>query len=98
MAIWELKLVFWGYVSTFLILTWLGGCPIEDPYITTSALFSRTYFALVGSLMFLAFFLSLTKTTNCHFVDLSSGKGRLPYSLNLKQSVEGACITTVCGR
>ena len=48
--------------------------------------------------MFLAFFLSLTKTTNCHFVDLSGGKGRLSYSLNLKQSVEGACITTVCGR
>ena len=36
------------------------------------------------------FFLSLTKTANCHFVDLSGGKGRLSYSLNLKQSVEGA--------
>ena len=43
--------------------------------------------------MFLAFFLSLIKTTNCHFVDLPSSKGKLSYSLNLKQSVEGACIT-----
>ena len=43
--------------------------------------------------MFLAFFLSLIKTINCHFVDLPSGRGRLSYSLNLKQSVEGACIT-----
>jgi ubiquinol-cytochrome c reductase cytochrome b subunit len=48
------QVMFWGYVRTFLILTWLGGCPIEDPYITTSAVFSGTYFALVGSLMFLA--------------------------------------------
>ena len=76
------QVMFWGYVRTFLILTWLGGCPIEDPYITTSAVFSGTYFALVGSLMFLAFFLSLSKTTNCHFVNLSGGKGRLSYSLN----------------
>ena len=89
------QVMFWGYVSTFLILTWLGGCPIEDPYTTTSALFSRAYFILVGSLMFLAFFLSLTKTTNCHFVDLSGGKGRLSYSLNFKAK-RWRCLYNSC--
>ena len=43
---------FWGFVSIFLILTWLGGCPIEDPYIVTAAVFSFLYFFFIVLLMY----------------------------------------------
>jgi len=46
--------LFWVFVRIFLILTWLGGCPIEDPFITTSAIFSTLYFILAGSLLYVA--------------------------------------------
>lgn len=27
------QILFWSYVVTFLLLTWLGACPVEEPYI-----------------------------------------------------------------
>lgn len=28
------QLLFWGYVRLFFLLTWLGACPVEEPYIS----------------------------------------------------------------
>lgn len=36
--------VFWLFVVTFLLLTWLGACPIEDPYTLLSQFLSVAYF------------------------------------------------------
>jgi len=44
--------IFWGFIAIFLILTWLGGCPIEDPYIITAAVFSFLYFAFIVLLIY----------------------------------------------
>ena len=36
--------LFWILVASWLILTWIGGCPVEDPYIIIGQLFTLTYF------------------------------------------------------
>ena len=65
------QITFWRYVRVFLVLTWLGGCPIEDPFIITAAIFSLLYFILVVSLIYLSFFLSLLiKIVDCHLTEL----------------------------
>lgn len=40
------KLLFWSLVSNTLILTWIGGQPVEDPYITIGQLTSTLYFII----------------------------------------------------
>nr|QWT29493.1 cytochrome b [Erpobdella sp. JP-2021] len=39
------KVVFWIFSSSFLILTWIGGCPVEDPYIMVGQVATVTYFS-----------------------------------------------------
>nr|YP_010233998.1 cytochrome b [Hyriopsis bialata]QTA71694.1 cytochrome b [Hyriopsis bialata] len=36
--------LFWGFVSTFLILTWIGKQPVEDPFIWVGQTLSTVYF------------------------------------------------------
>ena len=38
------QIVFWVFVSSWLILTWIGGRPVEDPYITIGQVFTSIYF------------------------------------------------------
>nr|YP_010538705.1 cytochrome b [Luciola parvula]UYE92316.1 cytochrome b [Luciola parvula] len=38
------KLFFWSFVMTSCLLTWIGGKPVEDPYILTGQLLTTTYF------------------------------------------------------
>ena len=38
------QFLFWVLVSSWLILTWIGGRPVEDPYITIGQLFTILYF------------------------------------------------------
>lgn len=38
------QLLFWSLVSSWLILTWIGGRPVEDPFIIIGQLFTITYF------------------------------------------------------
>nr|YP_010713941.1 cytochrome b [Eleutherocaulis alte]AKM99599.1 cytochrome b [Eleutherocaulis alte]WDD39314.1 cytochrome b [Eleutherocaulis alte] len=38
------QLFYWGFVSLFLLLTWLGSCPIEEPYLTLSRPLTLMYF------------------------------------------------------
>lgn len=39
------KAFFWIFIANFLLLTWLGGKPVEDPYIFLSRLSSFIYFS-----------------------------------------------------
>ena len=44
------KFVFWFFVSDFLILTWIGMCPVETPYVEVgqiSTIFYFMYFLIV---------------------------------------------------
>jgi quinol-cytochrome oxidoreductase complex cytochrome b subunit len=38
------KWIFWLWVANALFLTWVGGNPVEDPYITLGQLSSTLYF------------------------------------------------------
>lgn len=39
------KFLFWLFVSTFILLTWAGAKPVEDPYIFTSQILTLLYFS-----------------------------------------------------
>lgn len=45
------RLVFWSFVSIFLILTWLGSCPAEIPYIGVALRFTVLYFRFMFILL-----------------------------------------------
>nr|YP_010953284.1 cytochrome b [Olinga feredayi]WMQ76532.1 cytochrome b [Olinga feredayi] len=38
------KILFWNLVMTFTLLTWLGACQVEPPYIIISQIFTIIYF------------------------------------------------------
>nr|YP_010586353.1 cytochrome b [Limnocentropus hysbald]UZZ44128.1 cytochrome b [Limnocentropus hysbald] len=38
------KIMFWNLTSTFLLLTWIGACPVEMPFIIISQLLTVNYF------------------------------------------------------
>jgi ubiquinol-cytochrome c reductase cytochrome b subunit len=38
------QFLFWVLVSSWLILTWIGGRPVEDPYILIGQSFTIIYF------------------------------------------------------
>nr|YP_010704688.1 cytochrome b [Monacha cartusiana]URP31099.1 cytochrome b [Monacha cartusiana] len=40
------QVVFWSYVVVFLLLTWLGACPVEEPYITLAGPLTAIYFMM----------------------------------------------------
>ena len=42
------RLVFWSFVSVFLLLTWLGRCPAEDPYNRVALACTLLYFFLIS--------------------------------------------------
>lgn len=42
------RLVFWSFVTNFLLLTWLGSCPAESPYIEVALLCTIIYFILIS--------------------------------------------------
>nr|YP_009131506.1 cytochrome b [Seepiophila jonesi]AIL54866.1 cytochrome b [Seepiophila jonesi] len=38
------QILFWMFTTNFLLLTWIGGCPVEDPFITMGSMFTAFYF------------------------------------------------------
>jgi ubiquinol-cytochrome c reductase cytochrome b subunit len=38
------KLIFWAFIVTAALLTWIGGCPVEDPYILLGQVLTVLYF------------------------------------------------------
>lgn len=47
--------IFWRMISTILLLTWIGGRPVEDPYILIGQVLTAAYFAfyLINPLSYL---------------------------------------------
>lgn len=39
------KFLFWGFFTVILLLTWIGACPVEDPYIITGQILTTIYFS-----------------------------------------------------
>nr|QLY90153.1 cytochrome b [Erpobdella testacea] len=39
------KFSFWMFIMSFLVLTWIGGRPVDEPYITTGQLATLIYFS-----------------------------------------------------
>jgi len=39
------RVFFWIWVANFLLLTWLGGCPADEPYVTLSQISGLIYFS-----------------------------------------------------
>ena len=38
------QLVFWSFITSWAVLTWIGGRPVEDPYVTIGQVFTTYYF------------------------------------------------------
>ena len=38
------QMVFWYFVSVFGMLTWLGRCPVEEPFVRMGLLYTKLYF------------------------------------------------------
>lgn len=38
------QLIFWSFSAIFLILTWIGGCPVEPPFEIIGQIFTAAYF------------------------------------------------------
>ena len=50
------QLIYWVLIVMFILLTWLGACPIEEPYLVIAGVITVLYFSrfglLVGSFFF----------------------------------------------
>ena len=38
------QLLFWSFIGLFLLLTWIGACPVEDPFIRVGQVLTVMYF------------------------------------------------------
>jgi ubiquinol-cytochrome c reductase cytochrome b subunit len=45
------RFIFWSFVNRFFLLTWLGMCPAEEPYVGVALLITLIYFTLGFMLM-----------------------------------------------
>nr|AKN10629.1 cytochrome b [Seison sp. MS-2015] len=50
------KMMFWGFVSNFFMLSWLGSCAVEYPYDVLSLVFTLVYFGYFFSMSVLFYF------------------------------------------
>ena len=46
--------LFWAFIANFFLLTWIGGCPVDPPYVDLGLVFSCLYFSyfLIKPLVF----------------------------------------------
>lgn len=48
-----LRVFFWLFVGNFIILTWIGSCPVESPYLEIGAITRTLYFLFFLSLPYI---------------------------------------------
>nr|YP_002791086.1 cytochrome b [Onchidella celtica]ACE62816.1 cytochrome b [Onchidella celtica] len=46
------QVLYWNFILVFVLLTWLGACPIEEPYLTLAGPATVLYFLLIPILIF----------------------------------------------
>lgn len=49
--------IFWFFISKFILLTWCGACPVEDPYILIRRISSVCFFVWFGFIGFYSYYL-----------------------------------------
>lgn len=42
------RVLVWTFIATVILLSWLGQCPVEEPYTLLSILSTSAYFFLLG--------------------------------------------------
>nr|ABL09077.1 cytochrome b [Onchidella borealis] len=47
------QVFFWNFVLVFLLLTWLGACPIEEPYLSLAGPLTLIYFVMIPLMIFI---------------------------------------------
>jgi len=58
------RLVFWTFISVFLLLTWLGRCVAETPYIEVSMLCTTLFFVLFFILLSWSYIIQFSYVSN----------------------------------
>nr|QJS34747.1 apocytochrome b [Lucanus chengyuani] len=58
------KLMFWTFVATILLLTWIGARPVEEPYVMAGQILTLMYFAyfLINPLIYKSWDILIFKT------------------------------------
>lgn len=47
------QILFWGFIVIFILLTWLGACPIEEPFLRLAGPITWLYFRVLLILIFI---------------------------------------------
>nr|YP_009131428.1 cytochrome b [Sclerolinum brattstromi]AIL54788.1 cytochrome b [Sclerolinum brattstromi] len=49
------QILFWAFSSNFILLTWIGGCPVDKPFVFLGATFTTFYFMffILNPMMFI---------------------------------------------
>ena len=58
------QILFWIFSANLLILTWIGGCPVEDPYVAIGAISTVVYFRFFIIAPALSYFTDRLKSKN----------------------------------
>lgn len=74
------QIFFWFFVCNFLLLTWLGACPVDPPYVQVSMILTCTYFMyfLLNPLLIMLWDKLIEYESNTFFFLICFGLSRRP--------------------